>query len=81
MRILNQQHWTIHYSWIQADAGNFGNELADNLAKAAAKDSNLQPCYEHVPESHFLRELEECVVKWEREWQETSKGEITKSYI
>lgn len=82
MRILNNHNWTIHYSWVKAHVGNFGNELADNLAKAATRNDNLQTCYQKIPESDLLRELQEdCVVKWDREWQETTNGEITKSYF
>ena len=81
-RELTAQNWTIHYSWVKAHVGNFGNELADNIAKSAARNTNLQHCYGRIPESDVLRSLqEESLLQWEREWQATTKGEMTKSYF
>jgi len=59
-----------------------GNELADHLAKSAARDGRLQVCYDRMPKSNVLRAREEVsVTQWEREWQSTPKGEVTKSFF
>ena len=41
IRKLEDDGWTIHFSWVKAH-NNHGNELADRLAKEAASDNNLE---------------------------------------
>jgi ribonuclease HI len=48
---LEKENWNIEYTWIKAHAGNYGNELADRLAKEAARNSDI--CYNRVPESEI----------------------------
>jgi ribonuclease HI len=36
LAILEKCDWKIIFSWVKARAGNYGNELADRLAKDAA---------------------------------------------
>ena len=79
---LQRDNWEIGFVWVKAHVGILGNEVADHLAKSAARDGSLQVCYDRIPKSNVLRELEEVsVTQWEREWQSTPKGEVTKSFF
>jgi hypothetical protein len=58
------------------------NELADTLAKEAATNADLRECYKKVPKCVVLSELGEISFeKWQREWDQTTKGEITREYF
>ena len=37
---LENNEWKIKFSWVKAHAGNYGNELADRLAKEAARSDS-----------------------------------------
>jgi ribonuclease HI len=38
---LEKHNWTVTFTWIKAHAGNYGNELADKLAKEAARNDDI----------------------------------------
>ncbi|KAJ4426469.1 hypothetical protein ANN_27283 [Periplaneta americana] len=66
----------------RADRYFTGNELRDKLAKRAARNKDLEVCYERIPESEWLRVLqEESMSQWEKDWQTTTQGPVTKSYF
>ncbi|KAJ4438118.1 hypothetical protein ANN_14057 [Periplaneta americana] len=46
---LQQRNWTIHFGWVKAHAGLYGNELADRLAKAASTEGEV--IYKKIPKS------------------------------
>ena len=65
---------------MKAHARNIGNELADRLAKEATKNRNVT--YSKIPISAIKKDIrEESVRKWQRQWEETEKGSITKEYF
>ncbi|KAJ4429124.1 hypothetical protein ANN_26125 [Periplaneta americana] len=60
VQILEDENWTIEFSWIKALARYHRNELADKLVKKAATvDTALEMCYERVPKSHIVKERRE----------------------
>ncbi|KAJ4441311.1 hypothetical protein ANN_11165 [Periplaneta americana] len=46
-----RKNWKIEFNWIKAHAGHEGNELADQLAKEAARSENIQESYSKTPKS------------------------------
>ena len=79
---MEQQEWKVDFSWIKAHAGHRGNELADHLAKEAARNKNIDESYNRFPKSEVMGELnKQSVIQWQREWDSTTKGAITKSFF
>lgn len=82
LRLVENDRWLVDFGWVKAHVGNYGNELADRLAKQAASDVDLQICYDKVPMSEVRNQL--AVIskgKWESEWSTTSKGTLTKAFF
>jgi len=79
---MGKTNWTIEFCWVKAHVGIQGNELADTLAKEAATNADLIESYKKVPKNVMMSELSEISVEtWQREWDLTTKGEITKEYF
>jgi ribonuclease HI len=79
---MSKAKWEVNLCWVKAHAGIMGNELADTLAKKAAKNESLTVEYNRIPKSVVTRELEEeSVKKWQRNWTQTTKGSTTKEYF
>jgi hypothetical protein len=79
---MNKANWEVKLGWVKAHAGIMGNELADTLAKKAAKNESLTEEYNRIPKSVVTRELEEeSVTKWQRNGTQTTKGSTTKEYF
>ena len=56
--------------------------MANQKAKEAARNKNIEECYIKIPKSVVMSEQKEQSVKWwQREWTETSKGAITKAFF
>ncbi|KAJ4448322.1 hypothetical protein ANN_10337 [Periplaneta americana] len=71
----------MQFFWIKTHVGTYGNELADRLAMAAAQNKYAAVCFDRVPYSIVQTEIEEGKLKWQKEWDDTTKGAITKSYF
>ena len=82
IRTLEEEGWILPFSWVKAHNDKLGNELADQLAKEAACDNNLQTTYHKYPKSAVKRELK-CMglQKWQSEWDNTNKGALTKIFF
>jgi IS1 family transposase len=79
---MKQTEWKIHFCWVKAHVGILENELADTHAKDAATNLHIAECYSKVPKSVVKRELEDrSVDKWQRDWERSKKGKITKDYF
>jgi len=81
MASLERENWTIEFSWVKAHIGIFGNELADQLAKAAANDNEAQITFNRIPISTLLSKLEEAKLKWQKEWEDGTNAAITKAFF
>jgi len=79
---MGKTNWKIQLFWVKAHIGTQGNELANTLAKEAAMNADIKACYKKVPKSVVISELGEISVeKWKREWDNTTKGEITNEHF
>jgi len=41
IRNLEKDSWIVHFTWVKAHDNNYGNELADQLAKEEGSDDAL----------------------------------------
>jgi ribonuclease HI len=79
VRRLEKDNWTIHFTWVKAHNDNFGNELADQLAKKAASRREGETAYSKIPKSAVIKVIqEEGELDWQREWNASTKGEKNK---
>jgi len=66
---IGKTNWKIQFSWVKAHVGIQGNE-------------DIKESYKKVPKSVVISELGEISVdKRQKEWDQTTKGEITKEYF
>jgi ribonuclease HI len=71
---MGKINWKIQFCRVKAHVGNQGNELADALAKGAAKNADMAECYKKVPKSVVISELGGIIVeKWQKEWNQTTR--------
>jgi len=72
-------NWTIEFSCVKAHVGTYGNELADQLAKEAARNRNATISYNKIPKGTLISEIEEeSIQKWQKE---CTKATITKQFF
>ena len=82
IRRLERNHWKIQFSWVKAHIGITGNELADKLAKETSADKQIQITYNKVPKSAIPTKFRESALQqWQRRWNNTIKGALTKSFF
>jgi hypothetical protein len=78
---LERSNWAVTFTWVKALAGILGNELADQLAKRAARDKDKTTSFSRIPLSTLFRELEEeSKLKWQQSWEESPKAAQTKQF-
>jgi ribonuclease HI len=76
----NKNNWKIEFKWVKAYAGIHGNETADRLAKEATQNHNVT--YSRIPKSAIKKDTrEESIRKRQNQWEETTKGAITKEFF
>jgi len=79
---LERREWRIKYSWVKAHAGTLGNEMADRLAKEAARCGGTGNLFTRIPKSTLYQEArEEARHKWQREWTTSQKASATRQYF
>jgi len=77
---IGKINWKVQLCWVKAHVGIQENELSDTLTKEAATNADTIECYKKVPKSVVISELYEISVeKWQKEWDQITKGEITKN--
>jgi len=57
IRSLENDNWIIHFTWVKAHDVNYGNELADHLAKEAACSSDGDIACMKMPKSAVINAL------------------------
>ena len=68
IRCLENNSWIVHFAWAKAHNSNSGNELADQLAKEAVCDGELDIAYNTYSKSAVISELKELGLrKWQSE--------------
>jgi len=79
---LENYEWKITFSWVKAHVGICGNELADRLAKEAARSNSTSIAFNRIPESTLYYEAaEEAKQNWRDEWMTCAKAATTKQYF
>jgi len=58
---MEQHEWSLEFTWIKAQAGHRGNETADQLAKEAAHNKNIEVRYKKILKSAILIEVKKTV--------------------
>jgi hypothetical protein len=77
---LEKENWNTEYTWTNAHARHNGNELADKLAKKAARNSDI--CYNKIPKRETEhQERQEGIGKWQQQWDNNTKGSVTKEFF
>ena len=51
LSILDRANWIIEISWVKVHVGIYGNELADQLAKDATRNSDIAVSFNRIPTS------------------------------
>jgi len=79
---MSRTNWEIQFCWVKAHVGTQGNELVDSLTKEAATNMDLAENYKKIPKSVVMSELTKMSIKtWQWQWNQTTKGAITKEYF
>jgi len=79
LREMGKTNWKIQFSFVKAHIGIQGNELSHILAKETTTNLDVKECYKKAPKCVVISEIGETNVdRWQREWDQTTKGEITK---
>ena len=77
---LEKRNWTVIFTWIKAHAGNYGNELADKVAKEAARNDDLS--FNRLPKSEIVKQVRnQSITNWQIQWDRTTKGSRTKQFF
>jgi len=62
---MEMQSWKIEFNWIKAHTGHQGNEMADQFAKEAATNGDMDGRYKRIKKCTVISELSDLsVTKW-----------------
>jgi ribonuclease HI len=79
---LERTNWAIEFSWVKAHVAIYGNELADQPAKAAGCNRDTTVSFNRIPKSTLYSEIEEeATQKWQKEWEGCTKAAMTKQFF
>jgi ribonuclease HI len=79
---LQGDNWKIDFSWVKAHVWIYGNELANKLAKEAARSKHTETAYGRIPISTLYYDTQlESIQRWQKEWENCTKAAITKQYF
>jgi len=79
---LERSGWQTRFSWVKAQIGVHGNELADKVAKETAQSTDTRYEYTTIPKSYLCHiAAEEAKQKWQTEWITSNKAAATKQYF
>ena len=79
---LERTRWNVVFSWAKSHVRITGNELADQLAKAAARDTDKKISYNRTPKNTIYKELEdEAMTKWQKAWEGSPKAALTRQFF
>jgi ribonuclease HI len=61
---LEKHNWTIVFTWIKTHTGNYGNELANKLAKEATRNDDIS--FNRIPKSEIVQQVsDQSIAKWQ----------------
>ena len=67
---------------MKAQVGIYGNELADQIAKAAARNRDTTIAFNRIPKCTLFSDIEEeAKQKLQKEWKDCTKAAITKLFF
>jgi hypothetical protein len=70
---LEKWNWTIIFTWIKVHVAIYGSEVADKLAKEAAR--NYDTSFDRIPKSARVQEgPDQSIAKWQIQWTILQKG-------
>jgi hypothetical protein len=78
---LDRANWTIGISWVKAHAKTYGNEMDDQLAKAATQNRDIAVSFNRIPKSTLHSELKVVMQKWQTDWDKCTKAAIRKEFF
>ena len=66
---LEKRNWKITLTWIKDHVGNYGNELADKLAKEAAR---MMTSFSRIAKKGIVQLRVQSIAKWQNQWDSTT---------
>ena len=72
LQSLERREWTIKFTLIKEHVGNYGKEIADNLAKEATKNKEIM--YNKIPKSQIVQQVkQQSIERWQTQYEKNNK--------